>query len=263
MGAESILAALIFIRCYLNSYVITTTMEKPKYSVLMLALVVTIIASAILLTANMKQVYSLAILPGENKELQVQNLPGLIKSTTLNGNKTFWHDIMKYYFAKEKDVNYIEAKFRVLGQNQTDNHAGLVFWITDSNSNRSQGYYAFLRSDRLAVYTDDRGEIQSPQEISRENGKWFTLKVVYLNNTINFFLNDRPEMQVPSLIPNGGNTSAYISMVGIQSFNSAAEFEPIQMGTVNVTKITTAIPSGSSANEITLVPAYVSLQFHM
>jgi len=195
---------------------------------------------------------SAAISSGENKGLQLQDLPGSIKSTILKGNETLWHNIVKYNFTKERDVNYVEAKLRVLGQNKSDNHAGIV-WI-DTNNNRSKGYYAFLRADRLAVYTDDRGEIQAPPDISRQNGKWFILKIAYMNNTINIFLNDKLEMRVP--YTNGNITSAYISKVGIRSFNNAAEFEPIKIGIVNITKATASL-SESSGNEIAFIPAYI------
>ena len=201
---------------------------------------------------------SAAISPGENKGLQLQDLPGSIKSITLKGNESYWHNIIKYNFTKERDVNYVEAKLRVLEQNKSDNHAGIV-WI-DTNNNRSKEYFAFLRPDRLAVYTDDTGEIQTPPDISRQNGKWFTLKMAYMNNTINIFLNDKLEMRVP--YTNGNITSAYISKVGIRSFNNVAEFEPIEIGIVNITKAT-ATPSESSGNEIPFVPAYISLQVHV
>lgn len=82
-----------------------------------------------------------------------------------------------------------------------------------------------------------------------------------MNNTINLFLNGKLQMQVP-YIPSGGNTSAYISKVGIQSYNSVAEFEPIEIGTVNLTKLTSPL-SGYTRNEIPFVPAYMSLQFYM
>jgi hypothetical protein len=194
----------------------------------------------------------IAISPGENKGLQLQDLPGSIKSIALKGNESYWHNIVQYNFTKERDVNYVEAKLRVLGQNKSDNHAGIV-WI-DTNNNKSKEYYAFLRPDRLAVYTDDTGEIQTPPDISRQNGKWFTLKIAYMNNTINIFLNDKLEMPVP--YTNGNITSAYISKIGIRSFNNAAEFKPIEIGIVNTTE-STATPSESSGNKIPFVPAYI------
>lgn len=293
----------ILILTYKNKVLSSLTIiEKSKYSVLVLVMVM-ITASAVLLVANMTNVNSedsdtdladltltnssgvqvqvqvgrsgvklpqkqqgpippasAAISPGENKGLQLQDLPGSIKSITLKGNESYWHNIVKYNFTKERDVNYVEAKLRVLEQNKSDNHAGIV-WI-DTNNNRSKEYFAFLRPDRLAVYTDDTGEIQTPPDISRQNGKWFTLKMAYMNNTINIFLNDKLEMRVP--YTNGNITSAYISKVGIRSFNNVAEFEPIEIGIVNITKAT-ATPSESSGNEIPFVPApaYISLQVHV
>jgi hypothetical protein len=288
----------ILILTYKNKVLSSLTIiEKSKNSVLVLVMVM-ITASAVLLVANMTNVNShsetdladltltnssgvqvqvnssgvklpqkqqgpippasAAISPVENKGLQLQDLPGSIKSITLKGNESYWHNIVKYNFTKERDVNYVEAKLRVLEQNKSDNHAGIV-WI-DTNNNRSKEYFAFLRPDRLAVYTDDTGEIQTPPDISRQNGKWFTLKMAYMNNTINIFLNDKLEMRVP--YTNGNITSAYISKVGIRSFNNVVEFEPIEIGIVNITKAT-ATPSESSGNEIPFVPAYISLQVHV
>jgi hypothetical protein len=142
------------------------------------------------------------------------------KTVTLKGNETIWSNTIPL-----NNTNYIESTFRVTDEYKNNqNHSGIVW-----NDGNNKEYYAFLRSNRLSVYTPDQGEFQSAPLIeNREIGKWFTLKVVYVNGEINIFLNNTHKLQIP-------NTSKDfdISKVGIRSFNSIAQFKPIKIGTVS------------------------------
>jgi hypothetical protein len=92
------------------------------------------------------------------------------------------------------------------------------------------------------------------QEIKREKGIWYRIKLIVFNDTINVFVNDilSAQAQVPTITgehtsysrvhPNNNDTkqnicfSDYIypsiSKVGIRTFHSLAEFGPITTGTI-------------------------------
>jgi hypothetical protein len=152
------------------------------------------------------------------------------KTVTLKGNETIWSNTIPL-----NNTNYIESTFRVTDEYKNNqNHSGIVW-----NDGNNKEYYAFLRSNRLSVYTPDQGEFQSAPLIeNREIGKWFTLKVVYTNNTINIFLDNIPKIQIPNVAANNNNNnnnaSQTISKVGIRSFNNVAEFKPLKVGSAAI-----------------------------
>jgi hypothetical protein len=86
-----------------------------------------------------------------------------------------------------------------------------------------------------------------------------TILILTYRNKVLSSLTMIEEPKYSVLVPpytNGNIASAYISKVGIRSFNNAAEFKPIEIGIVNTTE-STATPSESSGNKIPFVPAYI------
>src|SRR5215469_2671776 len=124
-----------------------------------------------------------------------------------------------------KNVNYAEVTFRVIASNRTDNHAGIV-WI-DGNDKE---YYAFLRPNSLTLARKDMGQIVRTLA-DRHIGEWYTLKVLYTNNSISVFLNDMPKPTIT--IPHVPHDT-YISKVGIRTFNTVTEFKPIMISKVSI-----------------------------
>jgi hypothetical protein len=138
-------------------------------------------------------------------------------AASLKGNETIWSNTIPL-----NNTNYIESTFRVTdGYRNNQNHSGIVW-----NDGNNKEYYAFLRPDVISIYTPQEGEFKSAPLIeNRENGKWFTLKVVYVNGEINVFLNNTLKLQIPN-----PSTDFDISKVGIRSFNTVAEFKPLKVG---------------------------------
>ena len=155
-----------------------------------------------------------------------------------------------------QNSNYIEAVFRILGENKTSNDAGIIW--NDGNKE----YTASLREDRLEILVKptDVGSSEETSEkklvnvrdIKRENGVWYRLKIITLEDYINVYINDllavkvpresnesnsKPNQQVTSIITptrnrTSSNSYAPISPVGIFSFNNIVEFKPIEIGQV-------------------------------
>jgi hypothetical protein len=142
---------------------------------------------------------------------------------TVSGSTNRWSNMT------EDQINYIEGRFRVIGDNKRDTHAGIV-WRYGENI-----YQAFIRPDGgIFISTPSGKEFGSQSSAQAEaqssrgaEAKWYTLKVVdMMNGKINIFLNDVLKVRVHKPF-----ASASISNVGINSFNSIAQFEPIVIGT--------------------------------
>jgi hypothetical protein len=148
------------------------------------------------------------------------------KVATLKDNKTAWSNVT------HENVNYIEAKFRMFGDNKTDNHAGIAWKEGD------KFYYAAVRPDRpMFVYTPNGRELESESSVAGK-GDWFTLKIVDMNGTIYVFLNDELKIRVPK-----ASINSNITEVEIKGFNNMAQFEPMIIGRTPVSDIESRIIS--------------------
>jgi hypothetical protein len=207
---------------------------------------------------------------------QIDNINDFVKgesergTAVLYGDKeqrvVLWADVFRQQHPSP--VNYIEAIFRIIGENKTSNDAGITWIIGDKE------YTLSLRNDRLetlAKSTDggNKGETLSNKlvnvkEIQRENKVWYTFKILVVDSVINIYLNDLLAAQVPvershiSEQPDGNgnsftnvnvdasmgsiveyskatpitNYNSSISKVGLFSYNNIAEFKPIKLGNV-------------------------------
>jgi hypothetical protein len=159
---------------------------------------------------------------------------------------------------QQRDANYFESTFRIVRQNNSEqNYAGIIW--NDTNTE----YTLVLGKDTLEVSiqsTDVRnspnsndGRLVYVREINRENGAWYTIKIMYMERTLNIYVNNVLAIQIPtnhhpsaselyqrrlsnSII--NANTNASISTnttihgIGLYSVNNVAEFRPIKVGEV-------------------------------
>jgi hypothetical protein len=134
---------------------------------------------------------------------------------TLRGKTTLWSNVT------QDKINYIEDRFRVIGDPEADNYGGIAWTYGD------KAYSAFIRPDRGIFISSPTGKELSSQSLGNAHKKWNTIKVVdMMDGKINIFLNDVLQAKV-----NKPFSNASISNVGIKSFNSIAQFEPIVIGT--------------------------------
>ena len=136
------------------------------------------------------------------------------RTVTLSGETTLWSNVT------QDKINYIEARFKVIGDRKTDNHGGIAFKYGD------KAYNAFIRPDRGLFISYPGGKELTSESLGNVDQKWNTIKVVDMDGKINIFLNDVLQVRVAKPFP-----KASISNVGINSFNSIAQFEPIVIGT--------------------------------
>jgi hypothetical protein len=150
--------------------------------------------------------------------------PPLENITTVKGNET----LLTNNTLKVQNIRYIEATFEIIDVNKTDSHAGIVWSVGNQN------YYAFLRpsTSRLSAYTPDKGEFLSAEITPRlEKGVMYTLKIGFASDGINIFLNNMQKIHIPQ----NTSFSPYLffcncfSKVGIRSYNSIAQFEPVKI----------------------------------
>ena len=110
----------------------------------------------------------------------------------------------------------LRLSFRVIAENKTDNHAGIVWKIGNVS------YYVFLRPQSMAVYNNVDKVFAKVNTVSREDGSWYDLKIVYDKENILAYLDNILMIKFPS----SGSAGAF-SQVGLRSVNSVAEFSPI------------------------------------
>jgi hypothetical protein len=133
----------------------------------------------------------------------------------------------------QQPINYIEGKFRVVEENldsDTDNHAGIVWF------DGHKVWYAFLRDRSISIYNSIDKEFAKDNTIIREKGVWYTIKIAFMKNTTDIYLNDELRLQIPKTPADNNAVSPIdISRVGIRSDNDVAEFEPIKIGQISNT----------------------------
>ncbi len=180
-------------------------------------------------------------------------------SSILHGDKgetsTIWSNPLKQH--QLQNANYIEATFRILGENKTSNDAGIMW--NDGNTE----YTASVRNDRLEVLVKPTNvsSLKEPVEkklvnvrnMQRENGIWYTLKIISTEDYVNVYINDMLAVRIPVnsqshsnmyqqvvagvVTPENRtnlNSKHAISRVGLFSFNNIAEFKPIEVGQVQL-----------------------------
>jgi hypothetical protein len=124
-----------------------------------------------------------------------------------------------YSTTTKENPNYIESSSKTIAEtNATDSHHGITWY------DGFKTYYAFLRPDRVVIFTPDKGEIASAPAV-HNIGKWGTLKIVYINGMINLFLDNVLKIQIPQVSKNFN-----ISKVGLRAWNNIAEFLPVRIG---------------------------------
>jgi hypothetical protein len=83
--------------------------------------------------------------------------------------------------------------------------------------------------------------LSQDEEVKRQKGIWYNLKILFLKNNVEIYLNDILRMKVPlkeyyNISSDKKNITDSISRVGINSYYSKSEFQPIILGhTPNVT----------------------------
>jgi hypothetical protein len=187
----------------------------------------------------------------KNEEKNVAILYGI------KGARTgLWTDLREQQ--QQSNANYLESTFRIVRQNNSEqNYAGIIW--NDTNTE----YTLALAKDTLEVYvqsTDVRNSTNSDderlvyvREINRENGAWYTIKIMYMERTVDIYVNNVLAIQIPtnhqqsaselyqrrlsnSIINADTNasisTNTTIHWIGLYSVNNVAEFRPIKVGEV-------------------------------
>jgi hypothetical protein len=135
----------------------------------------------------------------------------------LKENETIWSAPL------QQNASYIEGSFRIVpDKNETSNdrHAGLV-WKDGSNKT----YYAFVRPWGLIVLSDSSRDIScEPLVVKNEEDR---NKIMIINSAgfIYVYHNDLLKIKVPREF-----NETDISLVGIRSYNTKAEFDPLKVG---------------------------------
>ena len=162
-------------------------------------------------------------------------------------------------------MNYIEANFKIIdnivGENKSemkedDKFGAGIWWEHDNKNYRlSVSDVGLELSETPSVeslssnQTEDLNDTNktkqlSPlilslnQEIKRQQGIWYNLKILLMRNNIEIYVDDILRIKVPArdyyqTSAEKNNTGHSISRVGISTYYSKSEFQPIILGQIS------------------------------
>ena len=172
------------------------------------------------LSSSMKSADSGEIIGNIADNATIKNISvptsGNIGRALLMENETHWSDPLQL------NATYIEGTFRIINdKNQAgkDFHAGLN-WQEGNNKT----YHAFVRYPKI-VLSDTRSEIGCAVLFGVNQYKWNKITILNTGESIYVYYNDTLRIKVPREF-----SGTDISLVGIQSHNTKAEFNPIKVG---------------------------------
>jgi hypothetical protein len=204
------------------------------------------------------------ILPYDNESFNIKtadnnNFPNFTKIK--NGNtgitlfsdkkeQTLWskplRELQYDVDGSDNGINYVEARFQIIGENRSRNNVGIL-WENEKNKEylvsltksglellENQTISNQINNDNSKDRDNNRKEpssrllLSQNTEIIRENGTWYTIKIAFLDNAVNIYVNDELKIRI---LRNDENY-APISKVGIRTSNNIAEFQPLKVGRV-------------------------------
>lgn len=143
-----------------------------------------------------------------------------------NGVQTLW--------SKELDttagINYIEARFRILGENKTGQDLSGLKW-----SDGGKDYFLYLSNQGLEIGQQSQNNNKTSfsftnTRIEKNDWAWYKLGVVSLDKSINVYVDNMLKIKVPKTTSDI-NTEG-ISKLGIYSVNNTLEIEPMHVAKV-------------------------------
>lgn len=124
---------------------------------------------------------------------------------------------------KNKKINFIESNFRIDSVlNASDNQVG-VYWFDTNDVYHS----IILKSNFLSYYSPNVGDLPLGLIDERENGRWYSLKIAFVNQTMNVFLDNILAFKFPYHYDREG-----IDRLGRTTHNIVAQFEPLKVARI-------------------------------
>ena len=157
-------------------------------------------------------------------------------------------------------VNYMEDNFKIMAEwpenksdeNKADNFDASLLWEQNNKHYRvsigKDGLELYQANSSIPLpYKDHEQEssayghekmLSQNQEIKRQKGIWYNIKILSLKNIIAIYVNDILRIKAPidnyylNQSSEKNNTDYSISKVGIGSYYSKSEFQPIKIGSI-------------------------------
>jgi hypothetical protein len=165
-------------------------------------------------------------------------------------------------------INYIEGNFRIIDElpaqdksekKNADRFGAGIVWGYGNNtylaSISNVGLQLSQNSSKITPLTKQPEQVNNTdymkqvstnlilsqnEEVKRQKGIWYNLKILFLKDNVEIYLDDILRIKVPleyyDIYSDEKNTTDSISRVGINSYYSKSEFQPIIIGQIhNVT----------------------------
>ena len=180
--------------------------------------------------------------------MQLEKNGSLILSNNGTNPTTVWSDL------ENKKINFIETEFKIIQENRPENKTE-INW-KDDTSLLQQLKSTQLANNNLGIrWTDNQSEysllltykglqlsttrangsnvtsIINNEEILKERGKLYNIKILLLEKEIIILVNNLPRMQIPR--EDGDHANSIISKIVVISHGNNVEFLPIKVKQVS------------------------------
>jgi hypothetical protein len=143
-----------------------------------------------------------------------------------NGAKTLWSKNLD----NNGSINYIEDRFKILGDDKTAKDSAGIKWIEGNNTYTVQLSKKGLQLMQKSTNDHKKSLLFQNRETEKNDEMWYSLKVVILENSTNVYVNDLLKIKVPRIVSN--NSQQGISKVGINSENNVVMFDVVKIGKI-------------------------------
>jgi hypothetical protein len=128
-------------------------------------------------------------------------------------------------------TSLIRATFKILNVTNTGKDSAGLKWLEGNKTNFISLSDGGLELTQQASPEDNKSILLYQNgEVAKNVGRWYSLKVAFLDNSTNIYVDDELKMKVPRT--GSEKKIDAISKVGISSVNNTAQFEPIQIGKI-------------------------------
>ncbi|HZE77052.1 MAG TPA: hypothetical protein VE089_00730, partial [Nitrososphaeraceae archaeon] len=152
------------------------------------------------------------------------------------GTRTLWSNVIR-----KENISYVDGTFRVISENKTKNlpnYCG-VAWDDGHNKYYTQLMGHTLKTSQIASNKTNDSDIKDSlldvknslvqnNDIMRERGVWYTLKIAFSKSMISIYIDNVLKQELPRIVFQKGP----IVKVGISCSSNIGEFEPMKIGRI-------------------------------
>jgi hypothetical protein len=159
---------------------------------------------------------------------KIKNETIILYGNKKDGGKTLWSKNFSRDSDIETGINYIEAKFMIIGENKTGEDTAGIKWSVGDKI-----YHLYVSDNGLALtkrspnyYDNDEILIAQNTEVNKKDWLWYLLRVESSNSSIKVYVDNLLAFKSPQ------KDTGTISKVAVNSNDNAVEFMPLRVAKI-------------------------------